>query len=263
MKVATMIDQRVGRHAAALLLLATCALAAGAGEDGGVTPYRPSVSTPAQLPTPGQLEFELGGLAAMQPEGRRNSLPYTFKLAFNREWGVLLEGEAFVSEPHDDGRAHGIGDTSVVLKRAFVVDDATAFGLELAAKLPTAKDDIGSGKTDWTVNAIYSQDIGKLHMDLNLNQTRLGAPDPGAARMQAGASSSFSHPIDERWTATWEWSGTRNRGAQSTGQLLGALSYAPNPNLVVDVGVAHGLNSASPKWSLFSGLVVPLARYWQ
>jgi hypothetical protein len=230
-------------------------------DDQTVTPYRPSVSTPAQLPTPGQLEFELGGQSQNGADGHRNSLPYTFKLAFNREWGVLLEGEAFVSAPTDNGRARGIGDTSVVLKRAFVVDDATAFGLELAARLPTAKDDIGSGKTDWTVNGIYSQDLGKLlHVDLNLNQTRLGAPDPGAARMQSGASASFSHPLDERWTATWEWSGTRNRGAASTGQLLGALSYAPNRDLVVDVGLAYGLNSASPKWSLFSGFVVPLAR---
>jgi hypothetical protein len=244
----------------ALLLLATCALPAHAGDDSNVTPYRPSVSTPAQLPLAGQLEFELGGLATKDKDGRRNSLPYTFKFAFNRDWGVLLEGEAFVSAPTDMGRAHGIGDTSVVLKRAFVVDDATAFGLELAAKLPTAKDDIGSGKTDWTVNGIYSQDLGKLHIDLNLNQTRLGAPDPGAARMQSGASAAFSHPLDERWTATWEWSGTRNRGAASTGQLLAALSYAPNPNLVVDVGLAHGLNSASPNWSLFSGFVIPLAR---
>ena len=42
-----------------------CALLATAGapalaEDGmEVTPYRPSISNPAQLPTPGQLELEL------------------------------------------------------------------------------------------------------------------------------------------------------------------------------------------------------------
>jgi hypothetical protein len=247
------------RRALALLLLAALWLPAHAGDDGGVTPYRPSVSTPAQLPVPGQLEFELGGQASMEADGRRNSLPYTFKLAFNSKWGLLLEGDAFVSAPTDSGRAHGVGDTSVVLKRAFIVDDATAFGLELAAKMPTAPDEIGSRKTDWTLNGIYSQDIGKLHLDLNLNQTRLGAPDPGASRMQTGLSSAFSHPVGEHWTATWEWSGTRNRGAASTGQLLGALSYAPNPDLVVDVGLAHGLNAASPKWSIFSGMVVPLA----
>jgi hypothetical protein len=247
------------RKSPALLLLLALAVPAHAGDELAVTPYRPSVSTPAQLPVPGQLEFELGGQASMDTDGRRNSLPYTFKFAFNREWGVLIEGEAFVSAPTDTGRVHGVGDTSLVAKRAFVVDDATAFGLELAAKLPTAPGETGSGKTDWTINGIYSQDLGKLHLDLNLNQTRLGAPDPGASRMQTGLSSAFSHPVGESWTATWEWSGTRNRGGASTGQLLGALSYAPNPDLVVDVGLAHGLNAASPKWSIFSGMVVPLA----
>jgi hypothetical protein len=258
-KGAAMIDRRF-RKALALLLLGALGLPAHAEDEGAVTPYRPSISTPAQLPIPGQLEFELGGQATNDVDGRRNSLPYTFKLAFNHEWGVLLEGEAFVSAPVDSGRARGIGDTLLVLKRAFIVDDATAFGLELAAKLPTARDDIGSGKTDWTINGIYSQDFGKLHMDLNLNQTRLGAPDPGASRMQTGLSSAFSHPLDGRWTATWEWSGTRNRGAASTAQVLGALSYAANPALVVDVGLAHGLNPGSPTWSFFTGMVVPLAR---
>jgi hypothetical protein len=235
---------------------------AHAADDQGVTPYRPSVSTPAQLPVPGQLEFELGGLSSGDPEGHRTSLPYTLKLAFNRDWGVLLEGDAFVSAHGDNGRARGIGDTSVVLKRAFVVDDATAFGLELAARLPTARDEIGSGKTDWTINTIYSQDFGKLHLDLNLNETRLGAPDPGASHMQSGLSAAFSHPLDERWTATAEWSGTHNPGAPSTTQALAALAYAPDKNLSIDFGFTHGLNGASPRWSFFTGFVAPLARLW-
>jgi hypothetical protein len=242
------------------LLLAASTVAVHA-EDEGVTPYRPSVSTPAQLPVPGQLEFELGDLGQNTADGRRNSLPYTFKFAFNRDWGVLVEGEGLVAAPDGNGgRARGVGDTTVVLKRAFIVDDATAYGVELGAKLPSAKDTIGSGKADYSVNAIWSQDIGKVHMDANLNATRLGAPDPGAARMQAGASASLSRPLTERVSATWELSGTRNHGAPSTAQVLAALSYAANKNLVIDAGFAHGLNPASPRWSFFTGFVVPLAR---
>ena len=51
-----------------------------------ITPYRPSVSSPAQLPAPGQLEFELGGLSTKTDDDRRASLPYTFKLGFNEQW---------------------------------------------------------------------------------------------------------------------------------------------------------------------------------
>src|SRR5690349_875178 len=100
-------------------------------EEAHVTPYRPSVSNPAQLPTPGQLELELGGLASNIGAAQRDSLPYLLKFAFTDQWGVLLGGDAYVS---DEG-THGVGDTTVVLKRAFLVGEATAFGMELSAKL--------------------------------------------------------------------------------------------------------------------------------
>lgn len=254
----------ISRTSLTLLLLPLCSLACHAAEDDGVTPYRPSVSNPAQLPVPGQLELELGGLATQDRDGRSNSAPYLFKLAFDRDWGVLLGGDAYVSVPDaNGGRARGIGDTSITLKRAFTVDDATAYGLELTAKAPTASTAIGSGKADWTLNAIASKDLGKWHIDLNLNGTRLGAPDPGASRLQTGASASFSHPLaDERWSGTVELSGIRNGGAASTAQVLAALSYAPSKQLTIDAGVARGLNPASPHWSLFTGFVAPLARFW-
>jgi len=228
-----------------------------------ITPYRPSVSSPAQLPAPGQLEMELGLLSSKSDDGRRNSLPTTFKLAFNPEWGVVIGGEAYVSAPDGNGgRAHGLGDTVFVLKRAFIIDDATAFGLELGAKAPTAKDTIGSGSADYDVNGIFSRDLGAVHMDANLNFTRLGAYDPGSGRTQTGLSASFSTPVSEQWGVTWEWSGTRRSGADSTAQALLAASYSPSKRLTIDAGFAHGLNRATPDWSFFTGLVFPLAKLW-
>jgi hypothetical protein len=243
-----------------LLALALPALAQDAPP---ITPYRPSVSSPAQLPAPGQLEMELGLLSSKSDDGRRNSLPTTFKLAFNPEWGVVIGGEAYVSAPDGNGgRAHGLGDTLFVLKRAFIIDDATAFGLELGAKAPTAKDTIGSGKADYDVNGIFSRDLGAVHMDANLNFTRLGAYDPGSGRVQTGLSASFSTPVSEQWGVTWEWSGTRRSGADSTAQALLAASYSPSKRLTIDAGFAHGLNRATPDWSFFTGLVFPLAKLW-
>lgn len=244
------------------LLLAASNSAARAGEFEGVTPYRPTVSTPAQLPWPGQLELELGVLGANNPAGRRNTLPYTFKLAFDRDWGVLLDGDAYVAGPGGDGRERSFGDMTFVFKRAFIVDDATAYGFELSARLPTARDALGSGKTDWIVNTIWSKDLGALHVDVNLNATRLGRPSSGASRLLAGAAVAFAHKIDDGWGATWELSGTRNPGSPSTAQLLAAVTYSPDKNLVIDAGFARGLTPGSPRWQFFTGFVVPLARYW-
>ena len=246
-----------------LMLCLLLAPLAQAQEGDPVLPYRPSVASPAQLPVPGQLEFELGGLSAKTGEARRASLPYTFKLAFTPEWGLLLGGEGYVRARDESGvRETGAGDTTLVLKRAFVLDGATALGLELGWKLPTAKDSIGSGKRDVSLNGIVSRDLGAVHMDANVNATRLGASGPVTGRVQTGWAVSFSTPVSERWGATAEVSGTRLRGAPATAQLLLAATCSPTPRLTIDIGMARGLTRAAPDWSLFSGLVVPLGKLW-
>jgi hypothetical protein len=241
-------------------LLGICVGSAFA-DDNAITPYRPSVSSPAQLPVSGQLEFELGGQHTKIGQVRRDSLPYLFKLGFSEEWGILLGGEAQVWQ-RDDVNVHGVGDTTITLKRAFIQSDTTAFGLELGAKVPTAKDSIGSGKADYTLNSIYSQDFANLHMDANLNATRLGAVEPGASRTQIGLSTAFSMPLSQRWSGIGEISGARRGGVPSTAQILAAVAYAPSKRLTIDFGFTKGLNSASQDWSIFSGFVVPVANLW-
>ncbi|WP_229218582.1 transporter [Rugamonas brunnea] len=247
----------------ALATLATVAVPGRADEWQPVTPYRPSVSSPAQLPYPGQLELELGGLATKADGEHRNSLPYALKLAFNDNWGVVVGGEAWVSAPDDGGgRTHGVGDTTFVLKRAWLIDSATAFGMELGAKAPTARDSIGSGRADYSVNGIFSRDFDIVHMDANLNLTRLGVWEDGSSRTQTGVSASFSIPVSERWGMTGELAGTRRGGADRTAQALVAAAYSPSKYMTIDVGLAKGLNRASADWSLFGGVVLPLARLW-
>ena len=138
----------------AFFLVSLIAAIANAEDDIGVTPYRPSVSNPAQLPIPGQLELEFGGLLSKTDDARRGNFPYQLKFAFDDEWGVLLGGDAYVRSADQGTIVHGIGDTTAVLKRAFLINDEIAFGLELSAKIPTAKDTIGSGKADYGVNAV-------------------------------------------------------------------------------------------------------------
>lgn len=241
-------------------VLAFAANQTWAADDAEVNPYRPSVSNPAQLPVPGQLELEFGGLHVKAGEARDDSVPYLFKLAFTKEWGVLAGGDAYVWSRDEQGaREDGIGNTSITLKRAFLTSGATAFGLELGANLPTAKDAIGSGKADYTLNAIYSQDFGRMHLDVNLNTTRIGARDPGTSRMQTGMAAAFQVPLSEDWSGTAELSGVRRGGTPSESQILAAVVYSPNKRFAIDLGVAKGLNRSSQDWSVFGGFVVPIA----
>lgn len=246
-----------------ILLLPMAAIAAD-GDD-AITPYRPSVSTPAQLPVTGQLEFELGGLQTRSGSARRDSLPYQFKLAFSPEWGVLVGGEAHVWAHDGDVRSQGLGDTNIVLKRAWIVDEASAFGMEFGTKLPTARDDIGSGRADYGVNTIYSRDIGPVHMDANFNATRLGLVDVGSSRTQLGASASFStelSALSERLGVTGEVSGTHRSGADNGVQLLTALTFSPTKRLTFDIGVARAFRPTPASTLLFAGVVFPITKLW-
>ncbi len=247
-----------------LILLSCFAIQSAHAEDAivnPITPYRPSVSNSAQLPVTGQLELELGVLSSKTDDARRQSLPYLFKLAFSKEWGVLLGGEARVI--NDDGagqRDKGIGDTSLTLKRAFLISDETAFGIEFGGKIPTAAQPIGSGKSDWTLNGIYSQDVGKLHVDVNLNVTRLGFAEDDTSRWQTGLSSSVSADLNEQWGVTAEWAGWRRAGTKNQGQALFAINYSPTQRMTLDAGMIKGLTSSSPDWAWFAGIVLPLVK---
>ena len=227
-----------------------------------VTPYRPSVSTPAALSAPGWLEAEAGGVRVHNGgSARQDSLPYTLKLAFSPDWGVRVAGNAYIRDTDSDGRTlRGAGDTAIVLKRRFGVDDASAFGLEAGANLPTAREGLGSGKTDYSVNAIYSADIGEVHTDLNLFATRFGAVDAGTGRTQTGWAASLSRQINPQWGAVGEFSGTRQRGESNTSQFLVAGSYNVSKAATLDLGVSRALQPASSNWSVFSGVTMLVGR---
>lgn len=245
--------------AAGAAFLAPAALAQSASADQpSVTPYRPSVSTPAALSAPGWLEIEAGVLRSRGAgTERRDSVPYTLKLAFTPDWGLRFGGDAWVRQDDGSGRRiSGAGDSSIVLKRRFAIDDASAFGLEAGATLTTGRDGIGSGKSDYSLNAIYSADIGAYHTDLNLASTRIGAVGPGVGRMQTLWAASLSKSINDRWGVVGEFSGTRQHGEQATAQFLVACSYNLSKSLTLDAGLARSIRSQVQDRSFFTGLTV-------
>jgi hypothetical protein len=248
--------------AAAALCCATVFAQAPPDDQPSVTPYRPSVSTPAALSAAGWLEIEAGALHARgSGSERRDSLPYTLKLAFTPDWGVRLGGDAWVRQTDETGqRLQGGGDGSIVLKRRFAVNDFSAFGLEAGATLPFGRRGISSGKSDYSLNAIYSADIGEYHTDLNLVSTRIGAVDAGVSRAQTLWAASLSKALTERWGIVGELSGTRQRGTDGTGQVLFAASYAVTKTLVLDAGFARSIRSGVPDGSVFAGLTMLIGR---
>jgi hypothetical protein len=242
--------------ALAMALIGCAAATARADDTPTVTPYRPSVSTPAALSAPGWLEVEAGVQSSRAEDPRRrDSLPYSLKLAFTPDWGIRIAGDAWLRQLGADGtRVRGGGDTSFVLKRRFAVDDASAFGVELGVKFPTARRELGSGHSDVGLNGIYSTDFaGRWHADINASATHLGAFDPQAGSWQKAWAAAVSRSLGERWSVVGELSGTQRDGAGHTSQALVATTYSISPAIALDIGVSKGLSAASGGWSVFTG----------
>ena len=231
--------------------------AGAAADEPSTTPYRPSVSTPAALSAPGWLEIEAGWQHDDRGGGaRRDSIPLTFKIAFDENWGVRLGNEAWVRQRTDDAKRSGFGDTALVVKRRFGIDDDQAFGVEAGVVVPTGKSGIGfgSGKPDYVVNAIYSADFGGAwHTDINLLASRLGQTDPGASRTLWLFAAALSRQLDDRWGIVGEFSGTRQSGAEDSRQLLVAASYNVSKRMTLDAGAARSVRKGDSSWSAVAG----------
>ena len=230
------------------------------------TPYRPSVSSPAALSEPGWLDVEFGWQRTDGGGDKlRDSFPVTAKLAFNKDWGVVVSSELGVRRTDlNDEEFTGMGDTTLLLKhRIPTADESTAWGIAAGFKSPTAKDTIGSGKPDAIVTGIYSTDFsGSNHLDANLTATRVGAHASGEGRIQYGWAAALSHSLDDKWSVFGEPSGTYQSGTPSTSQFMVGASYGYSKRLVFDFAVAGGLSSAAPDWQVMGGLTWLMARLW-
>ncbi len=241
------------------LLVTPATHAAEAVTDPTVTPYRPTVSTPAALSAPGWLEVEVGGqvLSVGSSTSRRDSVPYSLKLAFSDDWGIRIGGELLVDVAGTEARHLGaIGDTSFVLKRRVALTQTSAVGLEIGATSPTAPADMhsGSGRTDYGITGIYSADLNQsLHVDINVGAVRLGKAEDHGSPTEAVWAFAVSRSIGTRWGIAGELSGSQQTGADSSRLALLAATYSPGRRATLDLGVARGLATPATGWSIFAG----------
>ncbi len=247
-------------RAGAITLLLGAALAQIAGTQAvlaaepAATPYRPTLSNPAELSAPGYLELEAGWQRETGGGERRAALPWLAKYAFSEDFGVLLGGEAAVWLRDPAGvRRNGQGDMSLTLKFHRALAETSALGLEVGARLDTAANGLGGGRSDYTINGIYSGDFGPLRGDLNLGVTRLGSTAAGEGRDEAAWALALSRNLGGPWGAAVELSGTARRNARPTSLFLAAVSYAVSPTLVLDFGAATALTRVGPDLGLFLG----------
>ncbi len=252
-----------GLIASLALLGMSVSTLATAVEDVSTTSYRPTVSNPAALSAPGWLEVEMGMHQQLPGDGsRQTSLPYLLKYAVSPDFGILLGGDAHVTLTDADGtRTRGQGDSTFLLKHRWGLGSGDEAGLEWGFKSPTAISGLGSGKTDYIANGIYSTRVGAHTLDVNLNATRLGAVEAGTGLIRWGWAAALSHPLDAHWSLSAELSGAARRGTTADNQMLVAMAYAPNNRVVIDAGMAVGLSHAAVNRTCFIGVSFLLQKF--
>ena len=249
---------------AGALALTLSGIAAADQEEPSATPFRPTVTSGANISAPGWLELEFGGqrLGGNNAD-QRNSWPYLLKYSFNDRFALLFGSDAYVTlVPAQGPPLNGPGDTTLTLKyRAPDAVEGMSLGLEAGTKLSTAGQGIGSGERDYSLKGIYGVDLlDDFHLDTNLMLTRLGAVTADQGHYQWAWAAAISRQIGGAWTLAGDLSGVSQSGLPSTAQFLASASYAVNRRLVIDGGLAAGLNSDTPRFTLFAGLTVLLGK---
>ncbi len=246
------------------LLLAgiTNARADDEDQEPSVTPYRPTVSNPADLSVPGWLEGEFGGLRTLAEDHSRDErAPWLLKYAFDENYGLLLGGNAYVSATSPAAaKQSSFGDTFVEWKQRFPLSDKAAFGIEAGVVTPTASPGLGVGTPQWEANGIFSTDLGAMHLDLNLGEARGGDQPANVSPWQTTWAAAISKSLTDHWGTAFELSGVHQHGVATASQALLAFTCNVSHRLVLDAGGAYGLTHAAHDRSFFAGATVLIGR---
>lgn len=211
-----------------------------------VTPYRPTVSNPAELSAPRHLEIE-AGFEHVNGGGLQERLatPVTLKYAFNQHWGILLNSGWRHENGRDDSVVDGWNPTALLLKSHYSLNATNAMGIELGVGTPANAGHFTEGEPELLVNAIYSVDIGDTRFDANIGLMRLGVTEADVDRHQYQWALALSHPVGGRWSIAGELSGNARDGLSPYNQALVCAAYALSRATVIDVGGAYGISGDS------------------
>ncbi len=246
----------------ALSLFASAEVRADEDADPNATPYRPTVSNPADLSAPGYLEAEIGAQRTFSANrSRADGVPYLLKYAFSENAGVVLGGNAFISQTDLAGLSlSGFGDTFVLVKLHHALNAASGIGIEFGPLMSTSKNGLGEHKTSFVTNGIYSSNFGALHLDLNAGMNYQGDEFPNTDHWQTTWAGALSRQFTERWGLAFEFSGSHQRGEPGVHQTLGAVNCNLSKRVVLDAGFAYALDRTAHDRTFFSGATLLLGK---
>jgi hypothetical protein len=253
----------------ALLLLFTLALRA---EDVPieVNPNRPTFANPALTTQSGVAELEWGlQRSTYRDDSTSFGTPTLLKLGLVKDLELRLSAPTYLRlSPADGPSAVGSGDFNLGLQWCYLHDGlfGTDQAIQVAHTFPTAPtaNGLGNGAPIDTLTLLFSRDAGLYHVDVNLLESWIGAPAEagGGRNRQAAGTVSITRNLGEVWSITGEvYTLQATPSNPRIVSNLWAVAYKVSKRLVLDGGVDVGLTHGAPRYTVFTGLTVGLARF--
>ena len=185
------------------------------------------------------------------------SLTLTYGLFERMDVGV---GSAYLFvDPAEGKKVNGFSDTPLKVKYRFLdqKDWIPSFAVSGTLIIPTASKSkgLGSGKTDFGINTIFTKNLSKrwvLH--LNLGYTFIGEH---RERNEFNYSLAGQFVLSDKWALVGELGGVNNfNGHKSDDPFSGLLGiqYMLSEILIFDAGVEMGMNKAAPDFRFTTGV---------
>lgn len=235
-------------------LVAACA---APGPPAAPTPQRPTFSSDASTTAEGTLELEAG--ADVDP-GDAFSDPLAVKLGVGPRSEAYVAFTPLVVIERSGPDEQGFGDVSLGLRHRFWENAAadTAAALQVATKLPTAKDGLGSGEIDFLTAAALTHTADWATLNLYYELALLGDPDGRGVDDRHGLALAGSRTLFESLGGFAELAGFTGQGDPvflTAGLTLGALA-----GTIVDLGLRTGLNDDAEGTALLLGFTTNVGR---
>jgi hypothetical protein len=184
------------------------------------------------------------------------SLTLTYGLLERMDVGIG-SGYLFLN-PKEGDRENGFADTDLKGKYRLIDEKEwiPAFALIGRLKIPTASRSkgLGSGHTDFSLNAALTKSLGKRWVaNLNLGYTFIGEND---ADNELNFSIAGQFIVTDKWALVGELVGINNlNGRHGDDPLSGLIGtyYLVTGNLVLDAGLEIGMSKAAPDYRITAG----------
>jgi len=196
--------------------------------------------------------MEVGGLVARGGD----ALPVRLKFGVAERTEVEFELDAIRSVATEEGVVTSPGDLLLgVRSRLAGASGGPTFAVGAWVKLPSAREQAGTGEFDERVAGIVSLPAGALSIDGNLGLAALGRAD-GATLGQLEAIVTLNLPARQGLSPYVELAGQHVATEGSGGFFDAGVLYAASRRVVLDAAAGCGWSGGYPDWTVTIGWTI-------